>query len=244
VTSEPPAPEPSGPVQPGPLPSAEQPPPRWGIPTAIGSLLGFIILSNGVVIGLSTVGVDSTTAQIVAILVGWLSLGGWPLLAARRRGNGPRSDFALAFRPRDLGIGLLAALVVYVAGAVYLVVYLSLTGAEPTSALGTTAEGAGASWQVVVLAVQALCAPFVEELHFRGLWWGALRRRGLAPWLTLLVTALLFAVVHFEPTRAVFLFAAGLACGFVRLRTGRLGPAIVTHFLVNLLAAVGLLSLL
>jgi membrane protease YdiL (CAAX protease family) len=76
------------------------------------------------------------------------------------------------------------------------------------------------------------------------MWWSALRRRGLGAWPTLVVTAVLFAVVHLEPARVLLLLAAGLAAGYVRMVTDRLGPAIVTHLLVNAIAVVGLLSLL
>jgi membrane protease YdiL (CAAX protease family) len=127
---------------------------------------------------------------------------------------------------------------------VFVVVYVQVTGETPTSSLGAAAGEARADWQVIALAVLALAAPFVEELHFRGAWWSALRRRGLGGWPTLLLTAALFAVIHLEPARVALLFAAGLAAGYVRMVTDRLGPAIVAHMLVNGIAVVGLLSLL
>ncbi|MET9023189.1 type II CAAX endopeptidase family protein [Actinopolymorpha sp. NPDC004070] len=254
MTSHPSPSESSGPVPaPGNVPPAGPdtpggtevaPPPRWGIPTAIGSLLGFVVLSFAVSFGLSALGVDPVTATIIATPVGWLSLAGVPLLASRRRGNGPRSDLALWFRPVDVAIGLVACLVVLLAATLILLVTIAMTGGTPTSALGDVAGHAHAHWQVVALAVMALCAAFMEEIHFRGMWWSALRRRGLGARPTLLATAVLFALVHLEPTRVVLLFAAGLAAGYVRMRSDRLGPAIVTHLLINLLAAVSLLSLL
>ncbi|HZC27350.1 MAG TPA: type II CAAX endopeptidase family protein [Actinopolymorphaceae bacterium] len=230
--------KPPEPVTSAPLPA------RWGIPDAIGSLLGFVVLSLSVPAALIALGVDSTTAGIAGVPAGWLSLAGWPLLVSRRRGNGPRTDLAWSFRPIDLGIGALGGLVVLVAAEIFTVVYVQITGATPTSSLGTAASEAQAHWQVIVFAGFALCAPFVEELHFRGMWWSALRRRGLGAWPTLVVTAVLFAVVHLEPARVLLLLAAGLAAGYVRMVTDRLGPAIVTHLLVNAIAVVGLLSLL
>ncbi|GAA2758512.1 CPBP family glutamic-type intramembrane protease [Actinopolymorpha rutila] len=254
MTSQPSPSESSGPVPaagnvPPSVPGASggtdvAPTPRWGIPTAIGSLLGFVVLSFAVSLGLTALGVDPVTATIIATPVGWLSLAGVPLLASRRRGNGPRSDLALSFSPVDIAVGLVACLVVLLAATIILLVTIAATGVTPTSALGDVAGHANSHWQVVALAVMALCAAFVEEIHFRGMWWSALRRRGLGAWPTLLVTAVLFALVHLEPTRVVLLFAAGLAAGYVRMRSDRLGPAIVTHLLVNLLAAVSLLGLL
>lgn len=219
-------------------------PPRWGVRDAIGSLLGFVVLSFGVSAGLVASGVDPVTAALVATPVGWLSLAGWPLVASRRRGNGPRSDLALRFRAVDVGYGLLGGLVVLAAGAVYLLVYVQVTGRIPTSSLGVTAVEATADWQVLGLAGMALLAAFAEEIHFRGMWWSALRRRGLGPWATLLVTSALFMLLHLEPQRAPLLFVAGLTAGYVRMVTDRLGPAIATHFVVNGIAATALLSLL
>jgi membrane protease YdiL (CAAX protease family) len=219
-------------------------PPRWGIPDAIGALVGYAVLSLGVSLGLIALGVDPITASIIATPVGWLSMAGWPLLVSRRRGNGPRSDLALSFRPADLGIGALGGAAVLVAATVFVVVYVQVTGQAPTSTLGTAAEESQADWQVLALAGLALAAPFAEELHFRGMWWSALRRRGLGAWPTLLVTAVLFAATHLEPARLILLFAAGLAAGIVRMVTDRLGPAIVAHLVVNATAVVGLLSLI
>lgn len=216
----------------------------WGLLDAIGALLGFVVLSLAASFGLGQLGLGAAAAGVIATLIGWLSLAGWPLLVTRLRGNGPRIDLALEFRSIDLGLGALASLVVFGASVVFALGYLAWTGEVPTSAVGDVAEGASSDWQIISLVVLSLCAPFVEELHFRGMWWSALTRRGLRPWPTLLVTSALFAALHLEPERAPLLFAAGLAAGFVRMLTGRLGPAIVTHFLVNLLAAIGLLTLL
>ncbi|MBM7789227.1 CPBP family intramembrane glutamic endopeptidase [Tenggerimyces flavus] len=220
------------------------PAPRWGVLHAIGSLLGFVVISFGLALALPVyLGVDAVTASIIATPVAWLSLAGWPLLVARARGNGVRADLHLTFRWVDLGIGILGAVVVFACAAAFVVIYAGITGTQPTSTVGTVATNASAPWQVYFLAVIAVLAPFVEELHFRGMWWSALRRRGLHRWLTLLVTALLFAVVHLEPTRVALLFAAGLVLGFVRMQTDRLGPAIVVHLIMNAIAALSLLSL-
>jgi hypothetical protein len=207
-------------------------------------LLGFALLSAGVSWVLAVMGVHPVTATLIATPIGWLSLAGWPLVASRRRGNGPRSDFALRFSVADIGYGLLGGLVVFAAGAVYLLIYLRITGRILSSSVGIAASHVTADWQLLGLAGMALVAPFVEELHFRGMWWSALRRRGLGPWATLLITSALFMLLHLEPQRAPLLFVAGLTAGYVRMVTDRLGSAIATHFVVNGVAALGLLSLL
>lgn len=218
---------------------------RWGLWDAVGSLLGFVAVSFAVSAVLVVLfGVDPVTASLAATVLGWLPLAGWPVVATRRYGAGPRVDLRLEFRVRDLGIGVLAALVVLAGAVVFAALYSQLTGHAPSSAVGDAIGAAHAEWQVVALAAMTVVAPLMEELHFRGLWWGALRRRGLPGWPTLLVTSALFAAAHLEPSRAPFLFLAGLAAGFVRMVTDRLGPAVVAHLVVNSVAALGLVGLL
>jgi uncharacterized protein len=240
--------EPPQPFQPYPQgPAASEvalPPVRWGVLHAIGSLAGFVLASLGVSLLLLLAGADPVLASVGATLVGWVSLAGWPILVSRKLGNGVRSDLALRFQWIDLGIGLLAALTVMFAAVIFVVLYQAVTGEVPTSALGDVAESSTSAWQIVALILLALGAPFVEELHFRGMWWSALSRRGLNDWLVLLVTSALFALVHLEPIRFLILLAAGLAAGSVRMITGRLGPSIVTHFLINATASIGLVALL
>lgn len=73
-----------------------------------------------------------------------------------------------------------------------------------------------------------LVAPVVEELFFRGLLLGALRRRwgtGVA----VVGSSLVFGVTHFQPLQFVALTAAGLMFAGAAVRTGRLAAAIAVH---------------
>ena len=54
----------------------------------------------------------------------------------------------------------------------------------------------------IFLLFIALGAPFVEEIAFRGLLWGAIVKRGWSPWLaTVGFGCGLSALIHFEPLR-------------------------------------------
>jgi membrane protease YdiL (CAAX protease family) len=231
------------PTAPDAEPTAPDAEPRWGLPDAVGSLAGFVAVSLLVsYLGARFLDIDPAGVAILALLAGWVVLGGWPLLAARRRGRGPRRDFRLSARPIDLGLGVLAAVSVLVLGLIYAVVLLLTTGEVPPAAVAEVAAGADPVWLAVLAVLVAVGAPLVEEIHFRGLWWGALRRRGLGPWPTLVVTAVLFAVIHGELLRLPVLVVAGLAIGYVRMVTDRLGPAVVAHIAINTLGAIGLLA--
>ena len=216
---------------------------RWRLRDAIGSYLGFVSLSlAGSYVGVVLLGGDRTLVAIGSLLLGWVALAGVPLLVARRRGGSVRRDLHLAVRWVDLGIGVLAALCVLTAALVYVAVLFALGLPIPTAAVADVAGGASGPLLVVLAVLIAVGAPVVEELHFRGLWWQVLRARGLGPWLTVGVTAAVFALAHAEWARLPVLLAAGVAMGAVRLLTGRLGASIVCHVVINGLGAAALLA--
>lgn len=90
-----------------------------------------------------------------------------------------------------------------------------------------------------VLSV-ALVAPFVEELVFRGAIMRHLQERGLSPRMVILVSALLFGIVHVNPVQVLFAFLMGLVLGWIAWRTGSLVPVVVGHILNN---ATGVMEL-
>ena len=75
-------------------------------------------------------------------------------------------------------------------------------------------------------------APLTEELIFRGL-----ILRGLlaitSPWRAIIVSALLFALIHLNPWQIPFALVAGLVFGWVYCRTGSLTLCIAGHALNN-----------
>lgn len=78
----------------------------------------------------------------------------------------------------------------------------------------------------------ALLAPVCEEVIFRGFFYTGLRSKtgvGLA----LLLSALLFSAIHFDPGAMVPLFTLGLLFGFVYEKTRSLIPSMVAHGLWN-----------
>src|SRR5262249_16004228 len=77
-----------------------------------------------------------------------------------------------------------------------------------------------------------MLAPLFEDSLFRGFLYTSLRRRfGIA--ISLVFSALLFAVLHLDPGGMLPLFALGLIFGYTFERTGSLVPAVVAHGLWN-----------
>ena len=93
-------------------------------------------------------------------------------------------------------------------------------------------EGAVPTTLFVALAVVA--APITEELLFRGWLYTGLRVR-LRAGLTILVTATLFGLAHWERTHlyALAVFPVGLALGVVRERTGTIAATMGFHAAYN-----------
>jgi sodium transport system permease protein len=85
-------------------------------------------------------------------------------------------------------------------------------------------------WQLYLLV--AVIPPICEELLFRGFLFSALRARFGDLW-TVLLTAFLFGLLHLEPQRIPATALAGVALGYVRLRTGSIAAPIFFHVAYN-----------
>jgi membrane protease YdiL (CAAX protease family) len=138
-------------------------------------------------------------------------------------------------RPRldDLTRGLLLTLVAYTA-AVGAVAVAQRLGIEPAGILAVSP----APWfEALVLASRLVIGPMVEELFYRGLLQGELRKR-MGAW-AVPVQAVAFGFAHFRSLSPPDLLAVasatvvGLVLGWGVHRWRRLLPAILAHALVN-----------
>jgi membrane protease YdiL (CAAX protease family) len=87
---------------------------------------------------------------------------------------------------------------------------------------------------LVSLVVIALLPALCEELVIRGVLLPSLAAR-IAPAPAVVLTAAVFALVHFDPIRFLFTFVLGLVLGALRLRTRSLWPPVVVHLTLNTL---------
>lgn len=173
-----------------------------------------------------------------ASLAQWIPMVGAIWYAGRRFGVGTLSaDFGMSFRPVDLigvPLGAITQLVLV------RLVYVPLESMWPqTFALDkieerarTTYESADGGGLVLLVLVVVVGAPLVEELAYRGLLQGAFTRR-VNDWIGVVVVAILFAVMHFQPIEIPGLFVVGVVLGVCAVRTGRLGLGVVTHLAFN-----------
>lgn len=94
--------------------------------------------------------------------------------------------------------------------------------------------GAKGGWSVLMLVV---LAPVMEEMLFRGILLEAVRSK-YSSGRAIVVSALMFGVIHFIPQQVVNAFVIGLILGFIYVRTDSLWPVIVIHALNNAMAYV------
>ena len=208
--------------------------PTWGMGDAIISLVGAIGLSLVISLALMSQNIDPENGcgLIIAFSAPWLMMAGWPILATTIKGNGPKIDLGLIAHRTHLRLGFAAGLVSLAVASVVAWIVTRFIGP-----ISSTAGDVGINQTGFVLVLFVLMAmfgaPIVEELAFRGLLYGALAKAHVNEHLVVAITALVFALFHFEPKRFIILFAIGLILGEVRRRTGSTSAAIVAHIVNN-----------
>jgi membrane protease YdiL (CAAX protease family) len=87
--------------------------------------------------------------------------------------------------------------------------------------------------QVVLVVVAVVVAPIVEEMLFRGLFQTTIRSYLRRPWLAIVLTSLLFAVIHEDKSHWPSLFMLGLGLGYAYEKSGSLLRPIFMHAMFN-----------
>jgi hypothetical protein len=77
-----------------------------------------------------------------------------------------------------------------------------------------------------------LLAPAAEEIMFRGYLFDSLRRRYSGK-IVVFITAFVFALMHFQWLHFIPIFGAGLALGWVKLKTDSLRLPVLLHAINN-----------
>ena len=80
--------------------------------------------------------------------------------------------------------------------------------------------------------------PIMEEICFRGLILDGLLKTRCRPWLAILISALLFALLHGLGANFVTALLFGILVGWLYWRTGSIIPGIIIHITNNSLTAI------
>jgi len=188
---------------------------------------------RAVAMSLQSDGLFLALAEVCSAAVG---VGLILLLAWLRKGPGIRRYLALTKVSRSALLKWLLLTVVLgivLDGAARLAGYTSIP--EWMEAIYLSAG----SLPLLVFAL-IVVAPIFEELSFRGFLFEGLRRSWLGDSGTILVTSLVWAVIHtqYQLVYVLQIFALGLLLGAARLRTGSIVTPIAMHALFSAIAIV------
>ena len=100
---------------------------------------------------------------------------------------------------------------------------------------GTLMQMLGNRWGFLVICI---LAPLVEELVFRGAILRVLLQGCQSHWVAIVISALIFAVVHANPIQMPHAFLMGLLLGWMYYRTRSVIPGILVHWVNNTAAYV------
>ncbi len=201
------------------------------------------LLASGLVLSLRAIGADwsveTTLGSLSFRLASYVMMGVLffvvPVVLLKRKylsrrdmGIGRMVSF------RDIGLAL-AGLVVYVAATVatqFLLQHAPGFDSSQAQDLGisTTLYGGDLLLAYVVLVI---LTPLFEELLFRGMLYGELRKYRIGPWVASLVVSVLFGLAHGQWNVGVDVFCLSIVACYLREVTGTIWPGVVLHMIKN-----------
>ncbi len=170
-------------------------------------------------------GIDDNVAKDLSYLAVPIVLGAlmWPILSQQK------AHLRYVFRReaitwRIVACGLLAGVLLQFAWWTQAVMLRGVDLPVP----GLRCPDAGN--RLLAITVMVVITPLIEEVVHRGLLASALLNHGM--WLTVLVSSLLFAVMH-TPSGVAFAFFAGIVLCLQYLYTGAVWLSLMTHVTYN-----------
>ncbi len=181
-----------------------------------------------------------STVSIVAIV----------LLAHRSFARGVKG-FGLSLRklPKDIPFAFLNLLAAWPVVAAVLVI-TGLIGKrlfgpsfeiEPHQELQTLRQYSQWPIAAVILINAAIVTSIFEEMLFRGLFQTMIRSHIYRPWLSILLSSVLFAVAHVNIAHWPALFVLGVCLGYAYEKSGSLFRPIIIHSIFNGLSIIAVL---
>jgi hypothetical protein len=153
-------------------------------------------------------------------------------LAVRKYGVGWEALGLRGFKGQAIRVGCVLMVLSYGFNLLY-ATFLSLFGLRMQVDLVPVFSQLSSPW--LLLLGGAVVAPIVEEIFFRGFVFAGLR--GRYGWQNAaLISAFLFAVIHFTPTAFIPIFILGCIFAYLYQRSNSIWPAILMHASTNGLA--------
>lgn len=207
---------------------------------------GFMLaqaLVTVIFLGMQQLGVSFDSVNIptfntlIAVLVYALAIAivlGVPWLVKKRKTT--KEELGLQRWPRWMDIVWTpAGLIVYLiltAALMYAAMQL-LTFVDYTQTQENGFSQIASQWEYILAFISlVIIAPVAEEVLFRGYLFGKLRKY-VPIWASILVTSLVFAVVHGQWNVGIDVFALSIVLCLLRVVTGSLWASILLHALKN-----------
>ena len=95
-----------------------------------------------------------------------------------------------------------------------------------------------AAFQILLILLAVVIAPLTEEMIFRGFFQTMIRSYLGRPWPAIVMTSVLFAMVHGNPTHWPALFVLSVAMGYAYEKSGSLWQPLFIHAMFNGLSVV------
>ena len=175
--------------------------------------------------GFGGVAFQQAIILIMPLLYVWYTKIDYKKLFSMKKPNIPQVGGALC-------IGVAAFLGATIVGALLMPVF-----PESAKGLETLDEMLAGQPTALLILVIALMPAVGEELLFRGFVMGTLREK-CKPWVTVLVTTLIFAAYHMSLIKMFTIGIVGLALTFAAYRSGSIYVSMTVHFLNNLLSVL------
>jgi membrane protease YdiL (CAAX protease family) len=221
--------------------------PPWGIASIVVVFALYLVLNFalGIIIAVLDLHAGhqiSSSAMLLASLAGEGLLAALVLGVVRIRYHSSLRILGLSGTSwRDLlYYGVCGGLVISLLMIVAMSVFFSLfhLQPQPQSVVDLIVSVAHDRWLFLgCLLLAGVFAPFCEELYFRGFVYPVLRHRCGTP-AAVLITSCLFAAIHFDLVRFLFLALLGALLAIVCEKTRSLLPAIAAHSAYNLASIV------
>jgi membrane protease YdiL (CAAX protease family) len=100
-------------------------------------------------------------------------------------------------------------------------------------ALELISQSPAPALEIVLIVLAVVLAPLVEEMLFRGLFQSMIRSHLGRPWISIVLTSILFACIHANPTHWPALFTLAMGLGYAYEKSGSLVRPILMHAMFN-----------
>ncbi|AZB41738.1 CPBP family intramembrane metalloprotease [Bacillus sp. FJAT-42376] len=128
------------------------------------------------------------------------------------------------------GIGFGIGVLLFTRIVALVMFYIGVSGNNTQASYESAASGGTLAFIAQFLMI-AVLTPLGEEFAFRAVLTNALKKYG--PWISIIGSALIFAVVHGLNEVWLSAFATGLATGYLFYRTGSVWPGVIVHATYN-----------